>query len=151
MMPHAESNTIPAVSECVALLSEYAAVLENELAQTPRHYPGPVYLPTRQTIRAVEQAAHHLMASANALSQAPNFAAVVSVPGGHTRPVDLLEAALVASARARCAVDSHQQSEATPSANRLGLTSLAEWVSVAADDLKTVLAPTVVLLDRLMP
>lgn len=151
MMPHAESNTIPAVSECVALLSEYAAVLENELAQTPRHYPGPVYLPTRQTIRAVEQAAHHLMASANALSQAPHFAATVEVPGGYTDPFELLASSLGVITRTRRTVDAHQQGEATPSANRLGLTSLAEWVSVAADDLKTVLAPTVALLDRLMP
>lgn len=151
MMPHADSNTIPAVNECVAVLSEYAAVLENELAQTPRHYAGPAYLPTRQAIRTTEQAAHLLMVSANALSEAPHFAAVVAVPGGYTCPVELLSAALGAIGRARQMVDAHQQSEATPAANRLGLTALARWVGVAGDDLGALLAPTVSLLRRLSP
>jgi hypothetical protein len=151
MMPHAESNTIPAVNDCVAVLSEYAAVLEDALAQTPVHYAGPVYLPTRQTIREAQQAAHLLMASANALSEAPHFAATVSVPGGYTRPVDLLAAALGAIDRAQRAMNAHQQGESTPNANRVGLTVLAEWVGVAADDLRAVLAPTVSLLGRLSP
>lgn len=148
MMPHAESYTVPAVNECVAVLSEYAAMLGDALAQTPRHYTGPDYLPTRRTIREAEQAAHLLMASANALSQAPHFAAPVAVPGGYTRPVDLLAAALTASNRAREAMDAHQQGDNTPPANRLGLTVLGEWLRVASDDLRELLAPVCELLGR---
>ena len=148
-MLHAEHQAaaVPAVSECCALLGEHAAMIEDALEQTPRQYAGPVYLPTRQAIREAERATHLLMAAANALSQAPHFAAVVPVPGGYTRPVDLLATAMAAINRARLALDGHQDSKSTPRANHVGLIIVSEWVKAADNDLRAVLAPAVKLLE----
>lgn len=150
MLPQAEHDkpTIPAPSEVVGLLGEYAAALVSVLEETPRHYSGPAYLPTRRAILATEQAAERLTVAAGALSSAGQFVATVVVPGGQARPVDLLADALLQMASACRALEEHQLAEATPLENRAGCLFLAEWVPLAAEDLEVMLAPVCGLLGR---
>jgi len=153
MLPQVEHDTptIPSPSDVVNMLSEYATALVSVLEETPRHYSGPAYLPTRRAILATEQAAERLTAAAGALASAGQFVAPVVVPGGQARPVDLLADALRQLERACRALKEHQQAEATPLENRAGCWFLAEWTPLAAEDLDAMLAPVCGLLGRVEP
>lgn len=151
MLPQPNAETIPAPAAVAGLLSEYAAALWSALGETPTHYAGPAYLPTRRAIRAAEEAAERLTAAAGALSNAGQFVAPVPVPGGWSRPVDLLGDALRQLERARQALEAHQAAEATPLENRAGCWFLSEWLPLAAADLEEMLAPVCGLLGRVEP
>jgi len=153
MLPQVtNAETIPAPAAAAGLLEEYAAALGSALGETPRHYRGPAYLPTRRAIRAAEEAASLLEEAARALTVAGVFVAPVAVPGGWSRPVDLLATGLRQLEAARQALEAHQSPGApTPLENRAGCLFLSEWLPLAAADLEELLAPVCGLLGRVEP
>lgn len=152
MLPQANAETIPAPAAVAGLLEEYAAGLRSVLFETPTHYAGPAYLPTRRAIRAAEEAAARLEEAARALTVAGVFVAPIAVPGGWSRPVDLLAAGLRQLETTRQALEAHQAPGApTPLENRAGCLFLSEWLPLAAADLEEMLAPVCGLLGRVEP
>jgi len=139
-----DTATIPNASEVLGLLEDYADALDAALEQTPRVYKGPVYLPTRRAIRSSVSAAELVRAAAGALEFAGALVRPVPVPGGWSRPIDVVDLAITRLGDAWELVEQHQRQ--APGENVAGLVFLAEWLRIAHHDLSALLGPLIELM-----